>query len=88
MVAVPLLLWTRERGPLNRNSFNHSVWKSALHTAGLRGTRTSRRLPRTSPLLCIALLGDGVSTQALADYLGHSDPAFVLRSMQPHLAQP
>ena len=33
--AVRLLTWTRERGALNRNSFNHHVWKPALRAASL-----------------------------------------------------
>jgi integrase len=29
-ITVRVLTWTRERGALNRNSFNHHVWKPAL----------------------------------------------------------
>jgi len=39
LVTARLLLYTRERGALNRNMFNAHIWKPALRTVGVEPTR-------------------------------------------------
>jgi integrase len=77
--TVPLLLWTRERGPLHRHSFNHHVWKPALRAAGVSAPGRAEGFHALRHFYASTLLDDGVSIRALADYLGHADPAFTLR---------
>lgn len=74
-----LLLTTRERGALNRNYFNTSLWRPALEKAGIEakrenGTHALRHFYAST------LLDAGESIKALSEYLGHADPGFTLRT--------
>ncbi|MFO8075002.1 MAG: site-specific integrase [Egibacteraceae bacterium] len=57
--------------PLNRGSWNARVWKPAVAAAGLGFHQLRHHYAN-------ALLHGGVSIRALAEYLGHDDPGFIL----------
>jgi integrase len=78
-VAVRLLLSTRERGAVERNYFNAKVWKPALVQAGVEPTRENGT-HALRHFYASVLLDAGESIRALADYLGHADPGFTLRT--------
>ncbi len=78
-VTARLLLSTRERGALERNYFNTKVWKPALVRAGVEPTRRNGT-HALRHFYASVLLDAGESIRALADYLGHADPAFTLRT--------
>jgi integrase len=77
--TVGLVVTTRERTPLARTYFNRHVWKTALDTTWVAPTRVNgmHALRHTHASV---LLEDGVSIKALAEYLGHADPGFTLRT--------
>jgi integrase len=73
-----LLFTTRERTALARTYFNRHVWKPALEAAGVPPTRDNG-MHAARHYYASALLEDGVSIRAVAEYLGHNDPGFTLR---------
>lgn len=79
-VTVRLLTWTRERGPCNRNSFNHHVWKPALRAAGIELPQRADGFHALRHFYASVLLDGGESIKALSEYLGHADPGFTLRT--------
>jgi integrase len=79
-VAVDLLLYTREKGQLHRHSFNHHVWKPALRAAGIPDPGRAEGFHALRHFYASVLLDAGESIRALAEYLGHADPAFTLRT--------
>lgn len=79
-VTIPLLTWTRERGPCNRNSFNHHVWKPALRASGISEPKRSDGFHALRHFYASVLLDGGESIKALSEYLGHADPGFTLRT--------
>src|SRR6476469_3883783 len=78
-VTVPLLLTTRERGALNRNYFNSSLWRSAQRRANVEPTRDNG-CHALRHWYASVLLDAGESIRAVSEYLGHSDPGFTLRT--------
>lgn len=79
LVTVRLVFSTRESGPLVRGHYNVNVWKPALRTAGVEPTRANG-MHALRHYYASVLLDDGVSIRALAEYLGHADPGFTLRT--------
>jgi integrase len=88
-VTASLLFYTREHKALNRNYFNPFIWKPALVAAGVIGQRApggrfdpSREhgMHALRHFYASVLLDAGESIKALAEYLGHSDPGFTLRT--------
>ncbi|HVL97901.1 MAG TPA: tyrosine-type recombinase/integrase [Egibacteraceae bacterium] len=70
---------TREGGPLTRRHYNVNVWKPALVGAGVEPTRANGMHALRHHYASV-LLDGGVSIRALAEYLGHADPGFTLRT--------
>jgi integrase len=79
LVTVPLMIYTRESKQIYRHSFNHHVWKPAVLAAGVGEPGRAEGFHALRHFYASSLLEDGVSVRALADYLGHADPAFTLR---------
>ncbi|GAB3872390.1 tyrosine-type recombinase/integrase [Kibdelosporangium lantanae] len=79
-VTVDLLLYTRESGPLHRHSYNHYVWKPALRAAGIPNAGRADGFHALRHFYASVLLDAGESIRVLADYLGHADPGFTLRT--------
>ncbi|MEU0520150.1 tyrosine-type recombinase/integrase [Streptosporangium sp. NPDC006007] len=90
LVTARLIFTSRERKALNRNYFNTFIWKPALETAGvipqrLEGVRKwaeSREhgFHALRHHFASVLLADGVDVRSLAEFLGHHDPGFTLRT--------
>jgi integrase len=78
-VTARLVLYSRERAPLNRNYINTYVWKPALKAAKVPPTRENGFHALRHHFASV-LLHNGVDIRALATYLGHSDPGFTLRT--------
>jgi integrase len=76
--AVELLFTTPAAAPLERNDFNRA-WRSARRAAGIADTRDNgmHALRHTA---ASAWLAAGVDVRTVAEYLGHSDPGFTLRT--------
>lgn len=74
-----LVFLTRERNPIERNHFNRYVWKPSLVRTGVEPTRENG-FHALRHHYASALLSAGVSIRAVAQYLGHSDPGFTLRT--------
>ncbi|SFR21996.1 Site-specific recombinase XerD [Lentzea waywayandensis] len=79
LVTVPLLIYTRESKQIYRHSFNHHVWKPALVEAGVLDPGRAEGFHALRHFFASMLLEQGISIRALAEYLGHADPAFTLR---------
>ena len=77
--AVRLVLTSRERKAMNRNYINAKVWKPAVTAAGLEPSRVNG-MHMLRHVYASVLLDDGESIRALAEYLGHSDPGFTLKT--------
>jgi hypothetical protein len=67
-----LLDTTRERTALARIYCNRHVWKPVLEAAGVPTTRDNG-MHAARQYHASALLEDGVSLHAVAEYLGHND---------------
>lgn len=72
--ADDLLFVTREGGPLTRTYYNTHVWKPALRCAGVEPTRENG-MHALRHFYASVQLEAGTSIRALAEYLGHADPA-------------
>ncbi len=88
-VTATLLFYSRERKALNRNYYNMYLWKPALIAAGVIPERQpggrfkeSREhgMHALRHYYASVLLDAGENIRALAEYLGHSDPGFTLRT--------
>ncbi|MFJ4790569.1 tyrosine-type recombinase/integrase [Streptomyces sp. NPDC088794] len=89
LVTAKLLFYSRERKALNRNYFNMYLWKPALVSADVIPERSPGEHFRQSRehgmhalrhYYASVLLDAGENIKALAEYLGHSDPGFTLRT--------
>ena len=78
-VKVPLLFTSRERKALNRNYINQFIWKPALAEAGVTPLR-SNGMHALRHFCASNWLEQGVSIRAVAEYLGHRDEGFTLRT--------
>ncbi len=78
-VEARLFLSSREAGALNRNYVNRSIWKPALVAARIPATR-EQGMHSGRHFYASVQLEAGTSIRALAEYLGHADPGFTLRT--------
>jgi len=78
-VKVPLVFTSREHKALNRNDINQFVWKPALMEAGVAPVR-SNGMHALRHFCASNWLEQGVSIRAVAEYLGHRDKGFTLRT--------
>lgn len=77
--TAALVFSTRESTALERNYYNRHVWKPSLVAAGVEPIR-SNGMHALRHHYASVLLDGGVSIRAVADYLGHADPGFTLRT--------
>ncbi|NRQ31240.1 site-specific integrase [Nonomuraea sp. NN258] len=94
LLTLRLIVTSRESKALNRNYINTYVWKPALVAAGvitqadlavrIPGRRNQKNRKHGMHMLrhlyASVLLDAGVSPKALAEYLGHQDPGYTLRT--------
>jgi integrase len=79
-VTVRLLL-TGDGGRLYRGDcFNKVVWQGAFRAAGVEYRNRADGMHALRHFYASTLLAQGVSIKELAEYLGHSDPGFTLRT--------
>ncbi|MDP9865582.1 MULTISPECIES: tyrosine-type recombinase/integrase [Streptosporangium] len=77
--SAELVFTTRLRSAINRIEFNRFVWKPTLAKAGIPATRENG-FHMLRHHFASVLLERGVSIKAVADFLGHADPGFTLRT--------
>ena len=70
---------TREGTRVIRNYYNTHVWKPALVAVGVEPTRANG-MHALRHWFASVQLESGTSIRAVAEYLGHSDPGFTLRT--------
>ena len=78
-IALPLVLTSRESTAPNRHYFNARVWKPALIAAGVPPVRDNG-CHALRHYYASVLLDGGESIKTVSERLGHSDPAFTLRT--------
>jgi integrase len=75
------LLLTGEGGRLYTGDLFHKVvWQTAFRKAGLDYRNRADGMHALRHFYASVLLAQGVSIKELAEYLGHSDPGFTLRT--------
>ncbi|MFD9503937.1 tyrosine-type recombinase/integrase [Streptomyces sp. NPDC060035] len=79
LVTARLIFSSPEGLSLNRNRFNHRVWKPALRAAAVPASRDSGT-HALRHFYASVLLDAGESIKALSEFLGHHDPGFTLRT--------
>jgi integrase len=72
-------LASRENKAMNRNYFNSRIWKPALAATGIPTTRDNG-CHALRHFYASVLLEGGESIKTVSERLGHSDPAFTLRT--------
>lgn len=77
--TAELVVTSRQSNAVDRNHFNQGVWKPSLRAAGVEPSR-SNGMHALRHHYASVLLEGGVSIRAVADYLGHADPGFTLRT--------
>jgi integrase len=78
--ATETLMFTaRAGGVWNRNEYNRTVWRPALRVVEVPATR-GNGMHACRHHYASVVLDAGVSIRALAEYLGHTDPGFTLRT--------
>lgn len=77
--TATLIFTNRDDGALSRAYYTHNGWKPALAAAGVERARDNG-FHALRHHFASALLDAGVSIRAVADYLGHHDPGFTLRT--------
>jgi integrase len=79
--SVNLIFTSRERRAINKNHLNAYIWKPALRAVGMPTVRSAGNGMHALRHFCASnWLEHGVSIKAVADYLGHRDEAFTLRT--------
>lgn len=74
-----LILSTDAGGAVYRSDFNRLVWRPALDKAGMGRTKRQDGMHALRHFFASVLLDGGESIKALAEWLGHADPAFTMR---------
>ena len=77
-VTVSLMFTKDDEGAIWRNDFNRYAWHPALKVASVTPGRENG-FHQLRHHFASVVLQDGGDIRALAEYLGHSDPAFTLR---------
>lgn len=78
-VTVKLIVTTRVLHACDRNKFNGGPWATARRKAEIPASRENG-MHALRHWYASTLLESGISIRAVAEYLGHSDPAFTLRT--------
>jgi len=79
-ISVRLLIVTVASGVDTGCEFNYRYWRPAFTTAGLTYVEGEDGMHALRHLYASTLLARGVTIKELAEYLGHSDPGFTLRT--------
>ncbi|MEV6069243.1 tyrosine-type recombinase/integrase [Nocardia sp. NPDC052001] len=79
-VTVPLLITNPKGGAMSGDLFGKVAWFPAFAKGGLEYRKRIDGMHALRHLYASTLLARGVSIKELADYLGHADPGFTLRT--------
>lgn len=79
-VEVGLLLTNGRGEPHSGDHFNKVMWRGAFRAAGLDYARRTDGMHALRHFYASTLLAGGVSIKEVAEYLGHADPGFTLRT--------
>jgi integrase len=79
LVTVPLVFTTPRRNAINRVTFNDKAWHPAVTSAGMEATRATG-MHALRHFFASVLRDAGESIKVVAEYLGHSDPGFTLKT--------
>jgi integrase len=77
-VTVPLVVTSVRSLAVAANDFNRNYWKDALDACGVPSGRYENGMHDLRHFFASTLLEQGVSIKAVAEWLGHADPAFTL----------
>lgn len=77
--AVRLILVNAQGMVIGRQSFNQHTWDGAFARAKLRKAARQDGMHALRHFYASVLLDAGESIKALAEWLGHADPAFTMR---------
>lgn len=77
-VTVRLVFTTPRGNAINRATFNDKAWHPAVTGAGLKQSRATG-MHALRHFFASVLLDAGESIKVVAEFLGHTDPAFTLR---------
>jgi integrase len=77
--TVSLILVNKDGKPVRRDGFNQYVWTPALERAKVTRVLRQDGMHALRHFYASVLLDAGESIRALAEWLGHSDPAFTMR---------
>ncbi|MFD9737971.1 tyrosine-type recombinase/integrase [Umezawaea sp. NPDC059074] len=77
--TVSLILVNQYGKPIRRDGFNQYVWTPALGRAKVARTLRQDGMHALRHFYASMLLDAGESIKALAEWLGHADPAFTMR---------
>jgi integrase len=79
-ISVRLLVVASANRVDTGTGFNHRYWRPAFTTAGLTYVGGEDGMHALRHFYASTLLARGVTIKELADYLGHADPGFTLRT--------
>jgi integrase len=79
-VTVQLLVTGDDGRLYTGDCFHKVVWQGAFRTAGVEYHKRADGMHALRHFYASTLLAQGVSIKELAEYLGHSDPGFTLRT--------
>ncbi|MGH3933910.1 MAG: tyrosine-type recombinase/integrase, partial [Pseudonocardiaceae bacterium] len=80
LVTARLVVYGADGGAIRRSRFNVATWHPALRRAGVTSPTRADGFHALRHFYASTLLDAGESIVALAEYLGHHDPAFTLRT--------
>lgn len=75
---MSLILVNQHGKPVRRDAFNQYVWTPALNHAKVGRTLRQEGMHALRHFYASVLLDAGESIKALAEWLGHADPAFTM----------
>lgn len=76
--TVDLIVPSARGLPIAANDFNRNTWKKALDAVGVPTTRYENGMHELRHFFASSLLDQGESIKAVAEWLGHTEPAFTL----------
>ncbi|MGH3901497.1 MAG: tyrosine-type recombinase/integrase, partial [Pseudonocardiaceae bacterium] len=79
-IKAKLIVYSRDRTAAWRPVFNQWTWKPALQRARVVPSTRADGFHALRHFYASTLLDAGESITALAEYLGHADPGFTLRT--------
>ncbi|MGW4395302.1 tyrosine-type recombinase/integrase [Amycolatopsis nivea] len=79
-MSAKLVVYTLASGAVLRPVFNSWAWATALRNAKVEQAKRVDGFHALRHFYASTLLDGGETITALAEYLGHSDPGFMLRT--------